>query len=121
MLALSEAGFRAFAPDMRGDGGTDAPEGIERCPIFGLVGDIVALLRESGEPRAVVVGHDRGANVAGHCALFRPDLFHAVVGMSVPFNPRGNLDSLSALRQAGVTRVQPRLSGAGRRGGGTRA
>jgi pimeloyl-ACP methyl ester carboxylesterase len=104
MLALSRAGFRAIAPDMRGYGGTDAPEEIERYTIFDLVGDMVALLRELGEPEAVVVGHDWGAIVAWHCALLRPDVFRAVAGMSVPYIPRGDLDWLSALRQAGITR-----------------
>ena len=30
--------------------------------------------------QAAIVGHDWGAPVAWHCALFRPDRFPAVVG-----------------------------------------
>ncbi|HYF60773.1 MAG TPA: alpha/beta hydrolase [Burkholderiaceae bacterium] len=100
--ALSQAGFRCVAPDMRGYGGSESPEDIERFTMLDLVGDMVALLRELDVPKAVVVGHDWGAIVAWHCALLRPDLFHAVVGMSVPFNPRGSVDFLSALRSAGI-------------------
>jgi pimeloyl-ACP methyl ester carboxylesterase len=34
------------------------------------------------------VGHDWGAPAAWHSALFRPDKFKGVVGLSVPFRPR---------------------------------
>ena len=36
-----------------------------------------------------IAGHDWGAPVAWHAALLRPDRFRAVVGLSVPFRPRG--------------------------------
>ena len=45
--------------------------------------------RAAGAERAVIVGHDWGATVAWHAALLRPDRFRAVVGLSVPFRPRG--------------------------------
>lgn len=86
--ALAEAGFHAVAPDMRSYGGTDKPADQEDHTILHLVGDMVDLVRALGEDRAVVVGHDWGAAVAWHCALMRPDLFRAVAGLSVPFQPR---------------------------------
>jgi len=86
--ALAAAGFRAVAPDMRGYGGTDKPDNGEAYSILHLVGDMVDLVRALGETSCVVVGHDWGAPVAWHCALMRPDLFRAVVGLSVPFQPR---------------------------------
>lgn len=104
MLALSARGYRCIAPDMRGYGGTDAPQELERYSILDLVGDMVGLLRELGETQAVVVGHDWGAPVAWHCALLRPDLFRAVAGMSVPFAPRGGTDLFSSLTKLGITR-----------------
>ena len=42
-----------------------------------------------GEKRALIVGHDWGAPVAWHAALMRPDIFPAVVAMSVPHRRRG--------------------------------
>ncbi|HEV8678615.1 MAG TPA: alpha/beta hydrolase, partial [Stellaceae bacterium] len=42
-----------------------------------------------GEEQAVIAGHDWGAPVAWHAALLRPDRFRGVVGLSVPFRPRG--------------------------------
>jgi pimeloyl-ACP methyl ester carboxylesterase len=104
LLALADAGYRCIAPDMRGYGGTDAPPEIERYCILDLVGDMTALLRALDVSTAVVVGHDWGAPVAWHCALLRPDLFRAVVGMSVPWATRGKIDLLSSLEQQGITR-----------------
>jgi len=86
--ALGEAGYRAVAPDMRGYGGTDKPAQTEAYSILNLVGDMVDLVRALGHPDCVVVGHDWGAPIAWHCALLRPDLFRAVFGLSVPFQPR---------------------------------
>jgi pimeloyl-ACP methyl ester carboxylesterase len=86
--ALAAAGYRAVAPDMRGYGGTDKPPEVEAYSILHLVGDMVDLVRALGEDACVVVGHDWGAPVAWHCALMRPDLFTAVAGLSVPFQPR---------------------------------
>lgn len=86
--AVAAVGFHAVAPDMRGYGGTDAPEGAEAYAITQLVADMVALVQALGETQAVVVGHDWGAPVAWHCALLRPDVFRAVAGLSVPFTPR---------------------------------
>ena len=86
--ALSAAGYRVAAPDMRGYGGTDKPRGVEAYSILNLVGDMVDLVRALGAETCVVVGHDWGAPVAWHCALLRPDVFRAVAGLSVPFQPR---------------------------------
>ncbi len=86
---LAEAGFHVVAPDMRGYGQTDRPEEIEKYTILHLVGDMVGLLDALGVESAVIVGHDWGAPVAWHSALLRPDRFRGVIGLSVPFRPRG--------------------------------
>ena len=86
--ALADAGFHAVAPDMRGYGGTDKLADTADYSILHLVGDMVDLVRALGEKQCIVVGHDWGEPVAWHCALMRPDLFRAVFGLSVPFQPR---------------------------------
>jgi pimeloyl-ACP methyl ester carboxylesterase len=86
--ALAAAGYHAVAPDMRGYGGTDKPADTAAYGVLDIVGDLVDLVRALGETSCVVVGHDWGASVAWHCALTRPDLFTAVFGLSVPFQPR---------------------------------
>jgi pimeloyl-ACP methyl ester carboxylesterase len=101
--AIAEAGFHAVAPDMRGFGRTSAPAEIDAYSIFDLVGDMVALVAALGEKRAVIIGHDWGAPVAWHAALFRPDIFHAVAGLSVPPPFRGRGRPLDTLRESGIT------------------
>ena len=91
LAALADAGFHAVAPDMRGYGQTDRPAEIDQYTLLHLVGDIVGLLDALGEPSAVIAGHDWGAPVAWHAALLRPDRFRAVIGLSVPFRPRGSV------------------------------
>jgi pimeloyl-ACP methyl ester carboxylesterase len=88
VAALAGAGFRAVAPDMRGYGGTGGPAETGAHTILHLVGDMVDLVRALGRETCVVVGHDWGAPVAWHCALIGPEMFTAVAGLSVPFQPR---------------------------------
>src|SRR5499425_1916768 len=99
LVALAAAGYHAVAPDMRGYGQTDAPAAIEAYTLLHLVGDIVGLVAALGEKVAVVAGHDWGATVAWHAALLRPDVFRAVVGLSVPFRPRGSTRPTTVMPQ----------------------
>lgn len=103
LSALAEAGFHAVAPDMRGFGKTGAPGDIGAYSVFDLVGDMVALVAALGEKRAAIVGHDWGAPVAWHAAMFRPDVFSAVAGLSVPPPFRGRGKPLDALKANGIT------------------
>jgi pimeloyl-ACP methyl ester carboxylesterase len=102
LAALAAAGFRAVAPDMRGFGASDAPDSVADYTALHLVGDMVALVAVLGERNAVIVGHDWGANVAWNAAMLRPDVFRAVVAMSVPFRARGPKPPLEMLGQAGM-------------------
>jgi pimeloyl-ACP methyl ester carboxylesterase len=81
---LAAAGYRVVAPDQRGFARSDRPEDVSAYTLPRLVGDVVGLIRELGEERAVVVGHDWGAPVAWTTALLRPDVVRAVAGLSVP-------------------------------------
>src|SRR5260370_8279358 len=78
LSALSAAGFRAVAPDMRGYGMTDHPAEIERYTLFHLVGDMVGGLDALGEKTAVIAGHDLVAPVPSPAASLRPNHFRAV-------------------------------------------
>jgi pimeloyl-ACP methyl ester carboxylesterase len=101
--AIAAAGFHVMAPDMRGFGLTTAPAEIAAYSIFDNVGDMVALVAASGKKHAVIVGHDWGAPVAWHAAMFRPDVFTAVAGLSVPPPFRGRGRPLDTLRESGIT------------------
>jgi pimeloyl-ACP methyl ester carboxylesterase len=101
--AIAAAGYHVVAPDMRGFGRTSAPADIAAYSIFDQVGDMVALVAALGEKQAVIVGHDWGAPVAWHAAMFRPDVFSAVAGLSVPPPFRGRGRPLETLRESGIT------------------
>jgi pimeloyl-ACP methyl ester carboxylesterase len=95
--ALAAAGFRAVAPDVRGYGQTDAPADVKDYRLSELVADAAGIVDALGEKRAVVVGHDWGASIAWECARRRPEMFHAVAAMSVPFTPRAPAPPTSIL------------------------
>jgi len=99
LAALSKAGFHAVAPDMRGYGRSGRPEQIERYSMLHLVGDMVGVLDALGTQQAVIAGHDWGAPVAWHAALLRPDRFRGVIGLSVPYRPRGSQLPTSVMAQ----------------------
>jgi len=97
--ALAAAGFHAVAPDMRGYGQTERPEAIDQYTLLHLVGDMVGLVDALGAQTAVIAGHDWGAPVAWHAALLRPDRFPAVIGLSVPYRPRGQARPTTVMPQ----------------------
>jgi pimeloyl-ACP methyl ester carboxylesterase len=99
LTALAAAGFHAVAPDMRGYGQTDQPAEIDQYTLLHLVGDMVGLVDALGGGPAVIAGHDWGAPVAWHAALLRPDRFRAVIGLSVPYRPRGTVRPTTAMPQ----------------------
>ncbi len=101
--ALAAAGFHVVAPDMRGFGRTTAPSDVEAYTIIHNVGDMVGLVAALGETQAVIVGHDWGAPVAWHAAMFRPDIFTKVAGLSVPPFVRGRSRPLEILQANGIT------------------
>lgn len=87
--ALAKAGFHVVVPDLRGFGRSEAPEDKGKYTIVDDIGDMVGLVTTLGGGPAVIAGHDIGATIAWQAAVLRPDLFRAVIALSVPFRPRG--------------------------------
>jgi pimeloyl-ACP methyl ester carboxylesterase len=81
--ALVEAGFRVVAPDLRGFGDSDRPEGVESYRMTRIVADVLALLDASGIERAHVVGHDWGAGLAWVLAALVPERVDRLAVLSV--------------------------------------
>ena len=96
--ALAAAGYRAIAPDMRGFGGSSAPEAVEDYDISHLCGDLTGLVTAYGENQAILVGHDWGAAISWNCVLLEPEVFTAVANMSVPYGGRARSSPIEALR-----------------------
>ena len=69
---LAAAGFRVVAPDQRGYGLSDKPDGVAAYTIGTLAHDVLGLADALGRERFAVVGHDWGAAVAWHVASRDP-------------------------------------------------
>jgi pimeloyl-ACP methyl ester carboxylesterase len=97
--AVAAAGYRAIAPDQRGYGRSSKPEAIEDYDIVHLTDDLLGILDDLGEERAVFVGHDWGSMVVWQMAVLHPERVAGVCGMSVPFLPRGPVPPVQLMRQ----------------------
>jgi pimeloyl-ACP methyl ester carboxylesterase len=81
--ALAQAGHLAVAPDLRGYGLTDSPEGVENYAIDHLVEDVAAITKSFGRSQAHVAGHDWGAIVAWFFAGRHPEMTKTLTALSV--------------------------------------
>lgn len=88
LAAVSNAGFLAVAPDLRGFGRSDCPQDPGRYTTLDVVGDLLGVMDALDKQNAVVVGNDWGASIAWQAALLRPDRFRAVVALGVPMMSR---------------------------------
>lgn len=99
LLAVKKAGYRGIAPDMRGYGGTDAPEDFAQYTCHILAKDMIALLGHLGATKACLVGHDHGANLGWSLSLLHPEVFVCYMALSVPFTPRAAFPPLEMIRK----------------------
>jgi pimeloyl-ACP methyl ester carboxylesterase len=99
LRALSRAGYRVLAPDMRGYGETDAPAAVEDYNLVALAADMVGILDALDIEVATMVGHDWGSPVAAQAVLRYPGRFNGLVLLSVPHGPRGSNPPLTAMRE----------------------
>lgn len=103
MRAVAAAGFRAIALDMRGFGQSYAPEDFRDYTSLHVTGDLIGVLDALEIDGAVIVGHDWGADYAQRACIMRPDRFHALVSLSIPFAPRGEASLWEDLRARGLS------------------
>jgi pimeloyl-ACP methyl ester carboxylesterase len=83
IAALTGAGFRTFAPDLRGFGASDKPKEVEAYHVAHTVADMLAVLDASGIDRVHVVAHDWGALAGWGLAVFAPDRVASYTAVSV--------------------------------------
>jgi pimeloyl-ACP methyl ester carboxylesterase len=81
---LTEAGLRTYAPDQLGYSPGARPAEVDAYAMPNLAQVTADLMTAMGVPRADVVGHDWGANVAWGLAAWHPDRVRSMTAVSVP-------------------------------------
>ncbi|RRQ27933.1 alpha/beta hydrolase [Rhodococcus sp. Eu-32] len=100
LTALSSAGFRAVAVDLRGYGDTDKPpRGYDG---WTLAGDVVGLIRALGYTNATLVGHADGGLVCWATAALHPRMTRAI---GLVGSPHPNALRHGVLRDKGQRRA----------------
>lgn len=88
--ALSAAGYRVIAPDMRGYGRSDRPARPEEYDRRHTVADLVGVLDALDIDEAVFAGHDFGASLVWDLPQWAPGRVRGLMQLSVPRTPMGN-------------------------------
>ena len=81
--ALTAAGYRVVAPDLRGYGATEAPHGVSHYRLEVLRQDLVALLDAMQIDRVYLVGHDWGAVIGWQLCMHVPERVERFAALSV--------------------------------------
>ncbi|HKS99466.1 MAG TPA: alpha/beta hydrolase [Rugosimonospora sp.] len=81
--ALTAAGYRTVAPDLRGFGASSKPTELSEYSAGALAGDAIGLLDALGIERTHLVGHDWGAAIAWLVASVAPQRIASLTAMSV--------------------------------------
>ena len=66
---LADAGFTAWAPNLRGYGSSSRPEGLQAYRLDELVEDVARIIEASGKKQVTLIAHDWGAVIAWEFAL----------------------------------------------------
>ena len=86
MDALSRD-YRIAAIDQRGYNLSDKPQGVANYTMDKLAGDVLQVIHDCGETRAILVGHDWGGMVAWYLAMNHPEAVAKLVVLNAP-HPR---------------------------------
>ncbi|MBY0373016.1 MAG: alpha/beta hydrolase [Bryobacteraceae bacterium] len=88
MEALSAAGYRCVALDLRGYNLSDKPKGIENYDMRLLVGDVAAVIQAQGRGKAILMAHDWGGAIAWQVAFHVPQVVEKLIIINLP-HPKG--------------------------------
>jgi pimeloyl-ACP methyl ester carboxylesterase len=81
---LADAGYTAWAPNLRGYGASSRPPGVQYYHIDRLMDDVAALIDASGKTSVVLIAHDWGAIIAWQFAIEKRRPLHKLVICNVP-------------------------------------
>jgi len=82
LTALSDAGYRVAAIDLRGYGASDKPP--RGYDTFTLAADVASIVRSLGEGSATIVGHGWGGWIAWSMPTMQPAVTSAVATLGMP-------------------------------------
>ena len=81
---LAHMGYRAWAPDLRGYGGSTRPLGVSAYALEQLLEDVAGLIEASAAKEVILIGHDWGALIAWYYAMFGRVPIAKLIIMNVP-------------------------------------
>lgn len=81
---LAEAGYEAWAPNLRGYGNSSRPAKVGDYDIDNLMADVAALIDASGHQTVVLIAHDWGALIAWQFAIEKIRHLEKLVICNVP-------------------------------------
>lgn len=81
---MARAGYRVWAPDLRGYAGTTRPTDLDAYRIETLLDDITALIDAAGSRHVTLVGHDWGGIVAWYYAMRKPTMIDTLIVLNAP-------------------------------------
>jgi len=97
---LVERGWRVWAPNLRGYGASDRPEGVDAYHIDRLLEDVAGLIDASGARDVLLIAHDWGAIIAWQFAIrkIRPLVGLVIMNVPHPFCLKRELRKWAQLR-----------------------
>ena len=84
MPLLARLGYRVWAPNLRGYGGTDSPPDIAAYTTRTLVGDVIGLIKASAAKEVLLIAHDWGGALAWSVALIAPEIIQRLIILNLP-------------------------------------
>lgn len=97
--ALTEAGWRAIAIDVKGFGRSDAPRDKSLYDIAHLTDDLAGFLDALSIDKAVFCGHDWGGAQVWPMAQRHPDRVAGIIGVSTPHRPPPPVSPLTIIEK----------------------
>lgn len=76
--------YRVVAIDQRGYNLSDKPKGVENYSMSLLVSDVATVIKQLGQEKAIIVGHDWGGAVAWAFTMSQPQMTEKLIILNLP-------------------------------------
>ena len=81
---LAHAGYRVWAPDLRGYAGTSRPDSLEAYRLETLLDDVTSLIEAANARQVTLIGHDWGGLIAWYYAMRHPGRLARLAILNAP-------------------------------------